>query len=367
MSATRFAASLTVLMFAAAAYPAPADLGDGLLVAEPAAVSLFRTPLETLTPAVVATQFPDTTSVLVFKDDRLVFERYFGAGGINVLNNTRSVTKTLTALIVGQALSDGALRSGDQPAFELLADLAPFSNDGPLKRAITLMDLLTMSSALDCNDFEERNAGNQENMYPLTNWTRWVVDLPVKADYLRNASGRGPFAYCTGGTLLLGQIVQRAARKPLDQYFDERLFRPLGIRQRQWTRSPSGEFMTGGGLSLRSRDLLKLGILMTENGNWRGVQLVPEAWVRRMQTLSNVVNDQQSYGMLYWQRQYASPCGPINGWSMSGNGGNAVVSVPLKSMVVVVTRTRYNQNGMHEETARLLEKHVFAALKCTAG
>ena len=55
-------------------------------------------------------------------------------------------------------------------------------------------------------------------------------DLPVKADYLRNASGRGPFAYCTGGTLLLGQIVQRAARKPLDQYFDERLFRPLGIR-----------------------------------------------------------------------------------------------------------------------------------------
>ena len=52
---------------------------------------------------------------------------------------------------------------------------------------------------------------------------------------------------------------------------------------------------------------------------------------------------------------------------MSGNGGNAVVSVPLKSMVVVVTRTRYNQKGMHEETARLLEKHVFAALKCTAG
>ena len=56
---------------------------------------------------------------------------------------------------------------------------------------------------------------------------------------------------------------------------------------------------------------------------------------------------------------------PINGWSMSGNGGNAVVSVPLKSMVVVVTRTRYNQKGMHEETARLLEKHVFAALKCS--
>ena len=127
MSASRFAALLTLLMFAAAARAAPADLDDGLLVAAPDDVSLFRTPLETLTPAVVAAEFPDTTSVLVFKDERLVFERYFGAGGINVLNNTRSVTKTLTALIVGQALADGALRSGDQPAFELLTDLAPFA------------------------------------------------------------------------------------------------------------------------------------------------------------------------------------------------------------------------------------------------
>ncbi len=156
---------------------------------------MFRAPLETLTPPrSPRPSTPDTTSVLVFKNDRLVFESYFGTGGINVLNDTRSVTKTLTALIVGQALSDGALRSGDQPAFDLLPDLAPFKNDGPLKRAITLMDLLTMSSALDCNDFDERNVGNEENMYPLANWTRWVVDLPVKSDYLRNASGRGPFS-----------------------------------------------------------------------------------------------------------------------------------------------------------------------------
>jgi len=369
MSAPRYLPLLSLLLLAIAgvAAGAPADLEDGLLVASPADVSLHRAPLESLTPAEVAASYPDTTSVLVFRNDRLVFERYFGAGGMNVLNNTRSATKTLTALILGQAISDRFLSSSEQSAFDLLPDLAPFRNDGPLKRAITLMDLATMSSALDCNDFDERNVGNEENMYPLANWSRWVVDLPVKADYRRSPSGRGPFSYCTGGTLLLGQIVQRATRKPLDQYFDERLFRPLGIRQRQWARSPSGEFMTGGGLSLRSRDLLKLGVLISANGNWRGVQLVPEAWVQRMQTVSNVVSDDQSYGVLMWQRQFTSPCGTINGWYMSGNGGNAVMILPVKSLVAVVTRTHYNQKGMHEETARLLEKHVFAALKCTAG
>jgi len=346
------------------ALAAPAAMRDGFEVAEPTEVSLHPAPLMALNAKAIAEQFPDTTSVLVYRNGKLVFERYFGTGGINALNDTRSATKTLTALVVGQAVSDGLLRSADLPAFDLVPQLAPFKNDGELKRGITVMDLLTMSSALDCNDFDESNVGNEENMYPLTNWSRWVVDLPVKADYSRASSGRGPFSYCTGGTFLLGQIVQRAAGVPLDRYFDQRLFLPLGIRDRQWARSPGGEFQTGGGLRLRSRDLLKLGVLMLDEGRWLGHQIVPAAWTRRMLTLSNVVNEQQSYGMLTWQRQYTSPCGPINGWYMSGNGGNAVVVVPLKNIVAVVTRTHYNQRGMHDETVRLLEKHVFATLPC---
>jgi CubicO group peptidase (beta-lactamase class C family) len=202
-------------------------------------------------------------------------------------------------------------------------------------------------------------------MYPRANWARWAVELPVKQDYARNPAGRGPFSYCTGGTFLLGQVVQRATGKSLDRYFDSRLFRPLGIVERQWSRSPSGEFMSGGGLRLRSRDLVKLGAVLAGNGEWHGLQILPVAWARKMQSLTNIVNEEQSYGMLYWQRQYQSACGSVSGWYMSGNGGNAIVSVPLKSMVVVVTRTHYNQRGMHEQTVKLLERHVFAALPCS--
>jgi CubicO group peptidase (beta-lactamase class C family) len=361
-----FAARTAVLLlFSLSAFAAPAALRDGLRVADPGEMSLRTAPLESLDANAITSRFPGTTSVLVHRNGNLVFERYFNTGGINILNDTRSATKTLTALIVGQAISDGALRTADQPAFELVPHLAPFKNDGALKRGITLMDLLTMSSALDCNDFDERNIGNEENMYPLANWARWVVDLPVKPDYLRTAGGRGPFSYCTGGTLLLGQIVQRAVGQPLDRYFDSRLLLPLGIRERQWVRSPGGEYQSGGGLRLRSRDLLKLGVLMLDDGRWLGHQIVLATWVQRMQTLSNVVNDQQGYGMLTWQRQYGSPCGPVGGWYMAGNGGNAVVILPLKKMVVVVTRTHYNQRGMHDETLRLIEDHVLAALPCS--
>ena len=119
---------------------------------------------------------------------KLVFERYFGAGGINVLNNTRSATKTLTALIVGQAIADGALRSAEQPALSpCYRSSRLYRSDGELKQRITLMDLLTMSSALDCNDFDERNVGNEENMYPLTNWALMGGGPPRESRLLAQA------------------------------------------------------------------------------------------------------------------------------------------------------------------------------------
>jgi CubicO group peptidase (beta-lactamase class C family) len=118
-------------------------------------------------------------------------------------------------------------------------------------------------------------------------------------------------------------------------------------------------------LRLRSRDLLKLGVLIMGNGNWRGAQLVPDAWVRRMQTVTNVVDDKSSYGLLYGQREYSSACGKVNGWYMSGNGGNAVVTTPLQSLTVVVTRTHFNHGDMHAQTVELIEKHVLAALACS--
>jgi hypothetical protein len=49
---------------------------------------------------------------------------------------------------------------------------------------------------------------------------------------------------------------------------------------------------------------------------------------------------------------------------MSGNGGNAIVMVPDLHAVVVVTRVHYNSRGMHDETTKLLEDHIFRALPC---
>jgi CubicO group peptidase (beta-lactamase class C family) len=325
------------------------------------------TTLARLTGAVEAGEFPKTTSVLVVYRGRLIYERYFGEVGREFLNNTRSATKSIASLAIGVAIADHAISAATAPAFPYLADLAPFKNDTPLKQNITIADLLTMSSALDCDDDAEASPGNEDRMHEQRQWTRWVVDLPTKGGYARDARGLGPFSYCTAGAFLLGQIIERATHRQVDQYIEAKLLRPLGIAKWNWPRSPSGEVMTGGGLEMRSRDLAKLAWMLVDNGRWRGREIVPAAWTNAAMTAYRRANAEQGYGYLLWQRTYATNCGTTEGWYMAGNGGNAIVILKELGAAVVVTRENYNTHGMHQQTVDLLEHFVLPALPCKRG
>jgi len=335
--------------------------------ATPQSMGADPQPLRRLGEAIARDEFPNTTSVLVVYRNRLIYEAYFADGGAAVLNDTRSATKSITSLAVGIAIRDGGIASVSAPAFAFFADRAPLKNDTPLKRRITVEDLLTMSSALDCNDNLEASPGNEDRMHDEQRWARWAVDLPTKPDYQRDAAGRGPFSYCTAGAFLLGQVVQEAMRKPVDQYIEQTLFKPLGITRWEWPRSPAGEVMTGGGLRLRSRDLAKIAWMLVNDGRWEGKSVVPEAWVRAALTARVKANAEQDYGYLFWQRTYATKCGPVSCWYMAGNGGNAMLVLKDFGAAIVVSRRNYNTHGMHQQTVDLLQQYVLPALPCTRG
>lgn len=329
-----------------------------------AAARLDRAKLNDMERAIAAGTYPKTTSVAIVLNGELAYEHYAGDGGPDKPNDTRSATKSLTALAVGIAIAEKKIASVDAPAFAFLKHMAPFANDGPLKQQITIADLLTMSSALDCDDNDEASPGNEENMYPKQAWTRFTVDLPTKPDWRRDASGRGPWAYCTVGTFLLGQILQSATGEPVDKFIESRLLDPVGAGPRAWDRSPTGEVMTGGGLELTTRDLAKLSWMVTDGGRWRGKQIVPRDWIAAALATHRPAFETMSYGYQYWHRPYATNCGTLEVWFMAGNGGNHIISVPSRKAAIVVTRTAYNTRGMHQQTFDLLEKYALAALPC---
>lgn len=345
---------------------APANLHDGLAVAAPTAALADPGRMAGLPAAIARGDFPKTSAVLIVVRGRLAYEGYFGDGNRDLLNDTRSAMKSVTGLAVGLAIADHAIPSVKAPALAYLSELTPFANSGPEKRAITLEDLLTMSSALDCNDDDDASPGNEDRMHERGAWTRWAVDLPIMNGWRRDAAGLGPWRYCTAGAVLAGQIVQRATRTRIDHYIEARTFAPLGIRHWQWPYSPTGEVMTGGGLRLTARDMAKVASMLADDGRWHGRQVIPAAWVNESLTARRPAYPGLSYGYFFWNHVYQTPCGPVDGWYMAGNGGNAILVLKDLKAAVVVARTNFGQRAMHKQTTQLLETYVLPAIKCPA-
>ncbi|MFK7954823.1 MAG: serine hydrolase domain-containing protein [Lysobacterales bacterium] len=316
-----------------------------------------------LNKAIADETFKQITGVVVSQNGERQYESYWGEGSKDQMNDTRSATKTLVALAIGAAIDDGLISGVDAKAWSWFEAEKPFRHESTLKANITIADLLTMSSALDCNDNVWETPGNEEHMYPSRNWTIFTVDLPTKADFKRDSGGRGAFAYCTVGSFLLGQIVQRATGEPVDQYIQRRLFTPLGITSANWDRSPSGEVMTGGGTELKSKDLLALGELMLNRGVHQGQQVVSAKWIDAMTRKHLRASDNQHYGYQTWHMDFDCGQRKVDGWHMAGNGGNKVAWFPELGVVAVVTATLYGTRGMHQQSTDILNDFVLGSVE----
>jgi CubicO group peptidase (beta-lactamase class C family) len=346
-----------------------ADSGsDGWLTTSAESVGLSARELQEMESAIQADQFKKITSVVIARNGKLAYEGYFNGTDANTLMDTRSATKSITSMLVGIAIGQGLLASVDTPILPFFRDKQPLQNPDPRKEKITVEDFLTMSSLLECDDSNDFSRGNEERMYLIEDWSKFALDLPIKgfapwaAKPKDSPYGRS-FSYCTAGAFLLGRVLERSAKMPVQEFARRNLFGPLGIEKADWKVSPLGEAQTGGGLGLRSRDLLKLGQLYANGGVWNGKRVVPESWVK-LSTQPHVrIDDQTQYGYLWWLKSFKSGEQVHPAYFMSGNGGNKVVVLPVLDMVVVITSANYNTKGMHEQTEKLLTDDVLAAVR----
>ena len=338
--------ALTTVSLAAIAYPA--DCAS-------------QTRFDSMSEAIERRDYRRVEAVLIERGGEVVHESYYRRSDAESRIDARSAGKSITALAVGIAIEDGHIESVTVPMLDYFEERAPIRGDGEIKRTITIEDLLTMSSALHCNDWQD-SPGNEERMYRSDDWTRFALGIPVDPDYVRDASGRGRYSYCTAGVFLLGRIVEKAVGMRFDEYVQQKLFDPLGIVDPEWTTSPAGEIQTGGQLSLRAKDFAAIGRMILNGGEHAGEQLVSQSWLKQILESPRQATPTDAYGYLWWLRGFRVGDRVYGAAYMSGNGGNKVALFPELDTVVVILSTNYNRRNMHEQTTELIEKYVLPAL-----
>lgn len=278
-------------------------------------------------------------SLLVVRRGRLAVEEYFAGSSRDDVHTQQSVTKSVTSLLVGIAIDQGLVRSADAPVLSFFPEHADLRGVDARRDAMTLEDLLTMRTGLLWSEEPYAGSDLQRLNDSRGDWVRFVMEHPM-----REAPGTR-WQYNSGGTIVLAGVLRNATGGDVTEYARRVLFEPLGIRGERWFRSPyDGLPHTGGGLSLRARDMAKLGEMVLRGGRAGERQVVSREWLDGSFARAAGPIDWPRpvyYGRLWWLFP-PSGAATTDVVTASGAGGQWIFVVPPLELVVVFTADQTN-------------------------
>lgn len=231
--------------------------------------------------------------VVVVRNGYVVLEAYnypFEAGRQHIIY---SCTKSVISALVGIAIGQGIIQSVDVPVLSFFPERT-VANVDVRKRAMSLEDLLTMTTGLNCRDSYLYRWQGLREMERSDDWVQFVLDLPM-------AHQPGThFEYCNGASFLLSAIIQEKTGKTARAYAEEYLFGPLGIDHISWAPNPQGITIGWSELYMEPIDMAKIGYLYLNDGQWDGAQVVPAEWVAASTHKQIAATLEDGYGYQWW-------------------------------------------------------------------
>ena len=362
-------------------YHPPENLNDGLSVGTLEEARIDTQMILKAVGRIHNGKYGEVHSMLIYRNNMLVFEDYFEGyryqwdapnyqgekvhWGASMLHQIMSCTKSVTSACIGIAIERGFIQNVHQSIFDYLPDHQQFNTEG--KSAITIEHLLTMTSGLQWNEWNAphgTSANDVDRLYfecyndPLS----CVLERP-----LVSAPGES-FTYNGGGIIMLGEILRNATGMDIVQFSKQYLFGPTEVDSLQWDSFPKGEIEAASGLHLKPRDMLKFGITYLNGGVWNGERILPEDWVKK----SSVVygnNDRinipiedsgkNGYGYTWWISEVGSGSNRTSIYRANGWGGQVIMVLPDKNMVVVFTGGNYSAKSHLFE---ILERFILPAI-----
>jgi CubicO group peptidase (beta-lactamase class C family) len=272
-------------------------------------------------------------SVLLWKSGAMQYEYYAQCSGEDSLEPINSITKTVLSLLIGIAIDKGIIDGLD-------GDIRRYVPDA---KSNTLLEHITMTSGMDWGDELIEEPYNRE----LLSSSSWISYICSK-DLLEKK--RGQFKYNGGSSHLLSKALSEASGVPVEDFARDHLFSKLGIecsigldpieyklssfswkRSLIWDKDPEGNNIGSFGLSLKARDLLKLGELILGRGKFRGDTIVSSKYIEDM-TKPKVKAGLTGYGNHIWVRKIRG----VETVSALGYGNQYLTVIPKHRTTIAI-------------------------------
>ncbi len=322
-------------------YSVPEKLNDLLRTAmyQRTCDSVF---IHDLNSEIIEGKYGRINSFLLIKNSELICEEYFYGYTGNDLHQIESSTKSITSLLIGIARDKQFIGDLNDPLFKIFPKYDLLKKNG--FKNIEIIHLLTMSSGFVPND-DEIFRGKHDR-----------ITASINRD-LRNKPGE-KFSYDGGNTEILGVIIKKKTGHYADEFAAQNLFKPLKIDEFNWNIYKQDGFPSmAGSLWLKPRDMAKVGLMVLNNGQFNGKQIVSKEWIQESTSKkieTHIAGDDYAY---QWWNIHLNSNGKVynciwaNGW-----GSQFIYIVPELNVVIVTTGHNYENDSW--AITKGIEKHL---------
>lgn len=274
----------------------------------------------------------------------------------DTLHVINSITKDFTSALVGKAIDEGLIKNINQPVLSFFPN-RKVENTSDFKSSLTLKNLLTMTAGFDWSEDGNYGADYDSNtqMWRSENQIQFMLDRPVKE------KPGSKFYYTSGASHLMSGILSQVTGKTSNEYAQEKLLGPIGVKDIVWALDNQGINSGGSRLFISPEDLAKFGFLYLHGGKWDGAQILSQSWVsestsKQIET-PNGLAGRSGYGYQWWMN-------PFGGYSGRGYAGQYLFVMPEQNMVVVFNSSLKGSDYFMPET--LVGNYLLPAIKSEA-
>jgi CubicO group peptidase (beta-lactamase class C family) len=320
-------------------YCKPIQIDDGLKTESIYRYSADSSSISNLMSDIIDQKYGSIKSLLILKNNELLVEEYFYGYSLNEPQQNRSCTKSVTSILLGIALDRHKGVNTGQSIFTFFPEYDSLKAEG--REKITLDHVLTMMSGFQWDDIPGE-------MFKADDCYQFILSRPLETEPGEK------FNYNSGCSILLGGVISYLEQIETRVFAENSLFMPLGITEYFWETHKDGTLQCGSGLSLRPRDMAKIGLLVLNDGIWENKQIVSKEWIRESTKPHVPESDFYDYGYQWWHRSRNT----MQWWKepntvspeehdliqAMGHGGQFILIIRDLNLVIVTTASDF-ENG----------------------